>query len=86
MVGGGEEVFVEFSSSKKGEKVFFELESDKLFGAEISVGAWARWMLFVPGLIDGLCEEVDPASVSRRKGKGRAKGGGSYGNDRFIKL
>ena len=65
VVGDGEEVFVVFNGGKEGEEILFELEADEFFRAEIAMGARPGWMFFVPGLSDSLCEEVDPATVSR---------------------
>ena len=69
VVGDGEEVFMVFDGSEESKEVLFELKADKFFGAEIAVGSWSRRMFSVPGLRDSLCEEVDPATVGRRKGK-----------------
>lgn len=63
VVGNGVEVFVVLDRSEEGEEVFFELQADELFRTEVAVGFRAGRMLRVPGLGDGLSEEVDPAAI-----------------------
>lgn len=87
MVGGGEageggmaggEVEVVFCGGEEGEEVFFELEADEFFGAHVAHCYGAGGVEGVPGVGDGLREEVDPAAVGGGEGEGGAEGGGGY--------
>lgn len=74
----GEEVLVVFGAGEEGEEVFFELEADEFFGAHVAQCSWAGGVEGVPGVGDGLREEIDPAAVGGGECQGRAEGGGGY--------
>ena len=61
---------VVFYGGEEGEEVFFELEADEFFGAHVAHCFWAAGVLLVPGVGDGLSEEVDPSAVSHREYEG----------------
>ena len=60
-VGG--EVEVVFHGGEESEKVLFELEADKFFGAHVAHCSWAGGVEWIPGVGDGLREEVYPAAI-----------------------
>ncbi len=61
------EVQMVFSAGEEGEDVFFELQADEFFGPRIAMSSRTRWVFGIPSVIDGLSEEVDPASVGSCK-------------------
>ncbi len=83
-VGG--EVEVVFRAGEEGEEVFFELEADEFFGAEVAHCSGAGGVEGVPGVGYGLGEEVDPAAVGGGEGEGGPEGGGGYGGCGFVEL
>lgn len=76
----GGEVEMVFCGGEEGEEVLFELEADELFGAHVAHCAWAGRVEGIPGVGDGLGEEVDPAAIGGGEGEGCAEGGGRYGD------
>ena len=52
-----------FYGGDEGEKIFFELETDEFFRADVAHCFGALGVVFVPGVVDGLGDEVDPAAV-----------------------
>ena len=60
---GVRKVEVIFYGREEGEEVFFELQADEFFGAHVAHCFRAAGILLVPGVVDGLGEEVDPSPV-----------------------
>lgn len=75
-----------FNRGEEGEDVFFELQSDEFFRAHVAHCTRPRGVSFVPGVGDGLREEVNPAAVGGGECEGGAEGGGCYGYCCLIEL
>ncbi len=56
-------VIVALHSRDEGQKVFFELETDEFFGADVAHCFGAVRIRIVPSVVYGLGDEVDPAAV-----------------------
>jgi hypothetical protein len=64
IVGVVDHVIVTFYGRDEGEEVFFELEADEFFGADVAHGLGPSGICVIPGIIDGLSDEIDPSAVS----------------------
>jgi len=63
IVGVMGHVVVAFYGGDEGEEVFFELEADEFFGADVAHGFGPSRIRFIPGIIDGLSDKIDPSAV-----------------------
>lgn len=75
-----------FGRGEEGEEVFFELEPDEFFGANVFVVFGVRWVGVIPCVVYRLRQEVDPASVCCGEGEGGSEGGGGYVDCAFVEL
>lgn len=64
IVGVMDHVVVAFYGGDEGEEVFFELEADEFFGADIAHCLGPSGICLVPGIIDRLSDKIDPSAVS----------------------
>jgi len=69
VVGVVLEVVVAFDCRDEGEEVFLELETDELFRSDIAHCLGPSWIRIVPGIVDGLSDEVDPSSICNGEGQ-----------------
>ena len=75
-----------FYRSQEGEDILFELQADEFFGTHVAHGTRTRGVRFVPGVGDGLRQEVDPAAVGGGESERGAKGSRRYGDCCLIEL
>lgn len=60
-----------FYAGEESEDVFLELEANEFFGAHVTMCVRPTGILWVPRIINGLSEEVDPPTVCSRQGECR---------------
>jgi hypothetical protein len=67
---------VAFYGGDEGEEVFFELEADEFFGADVAHGLRPSRIRFIPGIVDRLSDEIDPSAVGNGEGERCSQGTG----------
>jgi len=73
IVGVVDHVIVAFYGGDEGEEVLFELEADEFFGADVAHGLGSSRICLIPGIIDGLSDEINPSAVSNGESECRSQ-------------
>ena len=60
------EIEVVFYGGEEGQKIFFELESDELFGAHVAHCLGSGGVVVVPCVVDSGAQKVYPTSIRSR--------------------
>ena len=52
-----------FYGGEKSQEIFFKLKADEFFGAHVAKAFGTARIILIPGVVDGLSEEIYPSSI-----------------------